>query len=91
MGDIEHPTHYVCPQCGCADMRETAKVEALREDLAHYKLGPGVVPADQLRGAVEALTLIAGRNDGIDRATCRQLATDALRAMGVPPTTSGGP
>jgi hypothetical protein len=52
MSLIEREDHYVCPQCGCADMRETAKVEQLREDLAHYKLGPGVVPADRLWGAV---------------------------------------
>jgi hypothetical protein len=31
---IRRSEHYVCPQCGCADMRETAKVEQLQEGAA---------------------------------------------------------
>jgi hypothetical protein len=52
--------HYVCPQCGCADMHETAKVEALRDEAKQHKDAylamreENGILRQQLQGAVDA-------------------------------------
>jgi hypothetical protein len=78
MSVIERDDHYVCPQCGCADMRETAKFEAVILSWRDAERECETL-RQQLQGAVDLLrTAVGCEEDACDGPTGRPMCQPCI-------------